>query len=216
MAIVVSPPSGASSSPSRPGPTGGSTSPRAARALPVLLPRRLARRPAGTRVYANLDEILAGLDDMSARHVTRAPAGPRGHHLRGLLLHRSARHRAPDRPLATSRSSTRRRRDAPVQLRFTTKFDDVGALLALAHRGRTRVRFSRQRRRSPPTSRAARRGCATASRALGAMARGLPGRPHDRADHAGRGLARRAMALCSTRGRAPRSPTSRRSTSPRS
>ena len=32
--------------------------------------------------------------------------------------------------------------DAPVQLRFTTKFDAVGPLLKLPHRGRTRVRFS--------------------------------------------------------------------------
>ena len=32
--------------------------------------------------------------------------------------------------------------EAPVQLRFTTKFDAVEPLLGLAHRGRTRVRFS--------------------------------------------------------------------------
>lgn len=32
--------------------------------------------------------------------------------------------------------------DAPVQLRFTTKFEAVGPLLGLAHNGRTRVRFS--------------------------------------------------------------------------
>ena len=32
--------------------------------------------------------------------------------------------------------------DAPVQLRFTTKFDTVGPLLGLPHNGRTRVRFS--------------------------------------------------------------------------
>jgi len=32
--------------------------------------------------------------------------------------------------------------EAPVQLRFTTKYDDVGGLLGLDHRGRTRVRFS--------------------------------------------------------------------------
>ena len=32
--------------------------------------------------------------------------------------------------------------DAPVQLRFTTKFDAVGPLLGLAHNRRTRVRFS--------------------------------------------------------------------------
>ena len=32
--------------------------------------------------------------------------------------------------------------EAPVQLRFTTKFDAVGPLLGLAHRRRTRVRFS--------------------------------------------------------------------------
>ena len=32
--------------------------------------------------------------------------------------------------------------EAPVQLRFTTKFAEVGPLLNLAHHGRTRVRFS--------------------------------------------------------------------------
>ncbi len=32
--------------------------------------------------------------------------------------------------------------EAPVQLRFTTKFDAVGPLLGLPHNGRTRVRFS--------------------------------------------------------------------------
>ncbi len=32
--------------------------------------------------------------------------------------------------------------DAPVQLRFTTKFDAVGSLLGLTHRRRTRIRFS--------------------------------------------------------------------------
>lgn len=32
--------------------------------------------------------------------------------------------------------------DAPVQLRFTTKFDGIEPLLALPHRGRTRIRFS--------------------------------------------------------------------------
>ena len=32
--------------------------------------------------------------------------------------------------------------DAPVQLRFTTKFADVSPLLGLEHRGRTRVRMS--------------------------------------------------------------------------
>lgn len=32
--------------------------------------------------------------------------------------------------------------DATVQLRWTTKFDDVSGLVKLAHRGRTRVRFS--------------------------------------------------------------------------
>ncbi len=32
--------------------------------------------------------------------------------------------------------------DAPVQLRFTTKFDDVAPLLALQHNRRTRIRFS--------------------------------------------------------------------------
>jgi hypothetical protein len=32
--------------------------------------------------------------------------------------------------------------DAPVQLRWTTKFDDVAGFVSLAHHGRTRVRSS--------------------------------------------------------------------------
>ncbi|MEK8105920.1 spore photoproduct lyase family protein [Micromonospora sp. M12] len=65
----------------------------------------------------------------------------RGHHLRGVLLHRS---------LALEHLTGSWRRavqhfadwDAPVQLRWTTKYADVDTFVGLPHAGRTRVRFS--------------------------------------------------------------------------
>ncbi len=102
--------------------------------------------PPITRVYANLDEILAGLDDhVGAGSVTSGTAG-RGHegttfeascytdplgieHLTGSLA-RTVEH------VGTHAWA------GPVQLRFTTKFDGVRPLLGLPHGGRTRVRMS--------------------------------------------------------------------------
>ncbi|MEV0726799.1 spore photoproduct lyase family protein [Micromonospora purpureochromogenes] len=100
--------------------------------------------PPVTRVYADLDEILDGL------------AGYAG---RGTVTSRDAR-RAEEGttfeascytdPLALEHLTGSWRRavehfagwDAPVQLRWTTKYDDVGTFVGLAHAGRTRVRFS--------------------------------------------------------------------------
>ena len=100
--------------------------------------------PPIIRAYANLPEILAelppllGLGTITSRSVARAAEGttfecscytdPLGiEHLTGSLAACITRFGEWD---------------APVQLRFTTKFDDVAPLLPLAHRGRTRIRFS--------------------------------------------------------------------------
>ena len=100
--------------------------------------------PPVTRAYANLTEILEGLrpyagqGQVTSRSRSRAAEGttfeascytdPLGiEHLTGGL-------EAAIRFFGEW--------DAPVQLRFTTKFDAVGKLAQLDHRGRTRVRFS--------------------------------------------------------------------------
>jgi len=100
--------------------------------------------PPITRAYANLPEIVAELPDyvgkgqVTSRSRKRAHEGttfeascytdplaiePWTHSLSTLVAHFGAW-------------------DADVQLRFTSKFDDVSPLLGLAHRRRTRMRFS--------------------------------------------------------------------------
>lgn len=100
--------------------------------------------PPVTRVYANLPEILDGLDAylgngrITSKSIARADEGTTFEascytdplaleHLTGALAETIAHFGAWE---------------APVQLRWTTKFDAVAGLLALEHRGRTRVRFS--------------------------------------------------------------------------
>ena len=100
--------------------------------------------PPVTRVYADLDDILAGLDDYVDRGtVTRRRAARRDE---GTTFEASCYTDA----LALEHLTGSWRRavehfgawDAPVQLRWTTKFDDVGSFLGLPHHGRTRVRLS--------------------------------------------------------------------------
>ncbi|MCJ2046989.1 radical SAM protein [Methylobacterium sp. J-078] len=100
--------------------------------------------PPVTRAYANLDAILGNLDgylgngNVTSAQAARAREGttfeascytdPLGiEHLTGSLSAAITHFGAWD---------------APVQLRFTTKFAAVAPLLALPHRGRTRVRVS--------------------------------------------------------------------------
>ena len=100
--------------------------------------------PPITRAYANLPEILDGLSaaigqgQVTSRSAARQAEGttfeagcytdPLGiEHLTGSLA------------AAITHFGTW---DAPVQLRFTTKFDGVDGLLPLPHHGRTRIRFS--------------------------------------------------------------------------
>ena len=100
--------------------------------------------PPVTRAYANLPEIIAALQGfagrgtVTSRSVARAAEGttfeascytdPLGiEHLTGSLSALIAHFGAWD---------------APVQLRFTTKFAAIGPLLGVPHEGRTRIRFS--------------------------------------------------------------------------
>ena len=100
--------------------------------------------PPITRAYANLPEILDGLASVvgqgtiTSRQAARQAEGttfeagcytdPLGiEHITGSLAAAVAHFGAWD---------------APVQLRFTTKFDGIGPLLDIAHHRRTRIRFS--------------------------------------------------------------------------
>ncbi|WP_409330317.1 SPL family radical SAM protein [Trujillonella humicola] len=102
--------------------------------------------PPITRVWADLDEVLEGLDEYVGRGAVTSGTAGRGaegttfeascytdplaiEHLTGGLarmVEHVGTHRWP----------------GPVQLRATTKFDDVAGLLGLPHGGRTRLRFS--------------------------------------------------------------------------
>jgi spore photoproduct lyase len=102
--------------------------------------------PPITRVFADLDEVLDGLDDYLGRGAVTSGTLERGgegttfeascytdplaiEHLTGGLA-RMVEH------FGTHEWA------GPVQLRATTKFDDVAGLLDLPHAGRTRLRFS--------------------------------------------------------------------------
>ncbi len=102
--------------------------------------------PPITRVYADLDEALAGLDAYVGRGTVTSGTAARGaegttfeascytdplalEHLTGGLATAIEHFGTHDWP-------------GPVQLRATTKFDDVAGLLDLPHGGRTRLRFS--------------------------------------------------------------------------
>ncbi|HZG89029.1 MAG TPA: radical SAM protein [Pseudonocardia sp.] len=100
--------------------------------------------PPVTRVYADLDEILhnlgayVGRGTITSRRVARRDEGT------------TFEASCYTDPLALEHLTGSWRRavehfgswDAPVQLRWTTKFDDVGSFVGLSHAGRTRVRFS--------------------------------------------------------------------------
>src|SRR5215213_4158229 len=102
--------------------------------------------PPITRVYANLPEILAGMDSHVGRGTVTSTSVERGdegttfeascytdplalEHLTGSLSANIAHVGTHDW-------------SGPVGLRFTTKFDGVAPLLDLPHGGRTRVRIS--------------------------------------------------------------------------
>ncbi|GAA3752386.1 spore photoproduct lyase family protein [Micromonospora maritima] len=100
--------------------------------------------PPVTRVYADLDDILANLAGYVGRGtVTSRRAARAGE---GTTFEASCY----TDPLALEHLTGSWRRavehfaawDAPVQLRWTTKYADVDTFLGLPHAGRTRVRFS--------------------------------------------------------------------------
>ncbi len=124
--------------------------------------------PPVTRAYANLPEILDGLKEylgrgtVTSRSLRRADEGttfeascytdPLGiEHLTGSLAETIRFFGAWD---------------APVQLRWTTKFDGVGPLWGLEHGGRTRARFSVN---AAPVARSFEGGTASVTNRLGAM-----------------------------------------------
>lgn len=101
--------------------------------------------PPITRVYANLPDILAGMDD-HVGHGTVTSASARADE--GTTFEASCytdplaiEHLTGSLSAAISHVGTHDWA-APVGLRFTTKYDNVAPLLDLPHRGRTRVRIS--------------------------------------------------------------------------
>jgi spore photoproduct lyase len=102
--------------------------------------------PPITRVFADLDEVLEGLDPYVGRGSVTSGTAERGGE--GTTFEASCY----TDPLAVEHLTGGLARAithfgthdwaGPVQLRATTKFDDVGALLGLPHAGRTRLRFS--------------------------------------------------------------------------
>ena len=100
--------------------------------------------PPITRVYANLPEILPGLRDYQGQGVITSRSKTRSGE--GTTFEASC-YTDPlgIEHLSGSLSETIRffgAWNAPVQLRFTTKFDAIQPLLGLDHQRRTRIRFS--------------------------------------------------------------------------
>ena len=102
--------------------------------------------PPVTRVYANLDEVLAGIGTHAGRGHVTSGTELRGHE--GTTFEMSCytdplgiEHVTGSLRAAIERVGAGEFGDG-VSLRFTTKFDDVGELLSIDHRRRTRVRFS--------------------------------------------------------------------------
>ena len=100
--------------------------------------------PPIVRAYVNIGEILGGLEaglgagQVTSRSVARAGEGTTFEcscYTDPLALEHLTGHLA--RAITWFGAW-----EAPVQLRFTTKFDAVEPLLDLPHRGRTRIRFS--------------------------------------------------------------------------
>ncbi|MEX5719353.1 SPL family radical SAM protein [Geodermatophilus maliterrae] len=102
--------------------------------------------PPITRVFADLDEVLDGLDSYVGHGAVTSGTLERGGE--GTTFEASCY----TDPLAIEHLTGGLSRmvehfgthdwAGPVQLRATTKFDDVAGLLALPHGGRTRLRFS--------------------------------------------------------------------------
>jgi spore photoproduct lyase len=102
--------------------------------------------PPITRLYANLDEVLAGIGTHAGRGTVTSASAERAHE--GTTFELSCytdplglEHLSGS--LATAISRVGAGMYGPdVSLRFTTKYDDVAGLATLDHARRTRVRFS--------------------------------------------------------------------------
>ncbi|HEX8510738.1 MAG TPA: radical SAM protein [Propionibacteriaceae bacterium] len=102
--------------------------------------------PPVTRVYANLDDVLAGIGTHAGRGNVTSGTALRGHE--GTTFEMSCytdplgiEHVTGSLAAAIRRVGEGEFGDG-VSLRFTTKFDDVAELCRLPHGRRTRVRFS--------------------------------------------------------------------------
>jgi spore photoproduct lyase len=100
--------------------------------------------PPVTRAYANLPEILDNLASYVGRGTITSRSTHRAHE--GTTFEASCYADPLGVEHLTGSLTEAIRRfgvwDAPVQLRFTTKFDALDPLLDLPHGGRTRIRFS--------------------------------------------------------------------------
>ena len=102
--------------------------------------------PPVTRVYANLDEVLAGIPAHAGRGTVTSGTAARGHE--GTTFELSCytdplgiEHLTGSLATAITRAGTGQLGE-DVSLRFTTKYDAVGGLLDLPHGRRTRMRVS--------------------------------------------------------------------------
>ncbi|HEY5822626.1 MAG TPA: radical SAM protein [Propionibacteriaceae bacterium] len=102
--------------------------------------------PPITRVYANLDTVLAGIGTHAGQGTVTSGTAERGHE--GTTFELSCytdplgiEHVTGSLSAAIRRVGAGEFGDG-VQLRFTTKFDDVAELVEIDHQRRTRVRFS--------------------------------------------------------------------------
>jgi spore photoproduct lyase len=102
--------------------------------------------PPVTRVYGNLDEVLAGIGTHAGRGTVTTPTVERGHE--GTTFELSCytdplglEHLTGSLAAAIGRVGTGAFGPG-VSLRFTTKFDAVTELVSLDHGRRTRVRYS--------------------------------------------------------------------------
>ena len=102
--------------------------------------------PPVTRVFANLDDVLAPIATHSGRGSVTSGTADRGHEGTTFELSCYTDPLGIERvtgSIATAISRVGQGDFGPdASLRFTTKFDDVGDLLLLPHAGRTRIRFS--------------------------------------------------------------------------
>jgi len=102
--------------------------------------------PPVTRVYANLDEVLAPIAELAGQGSVTSGTAARGHEGTTFELSCYTDPLGIERvtgslAAAVQRVGTGLYGDGP-SLRFTTKFDDVEDLAGLDHGGRTRARFS--------------------------------------------------------------------------